>query len=121
KDSLGSRSPGACAAGVSDASGRALLEVPPRRWSAEMLPALEVPEAWLPACAESPVASAAVSAAAAEATGLAAGTPVVGGGGDQAAQAGGRGVGREGVVSAAPGASRGLLPASARHRPAAAR
>ncbi len=70
---------------VSDASGTSLFDVGQRRWSDEMLAALEIPRSWLPQVTESPVASARISAAAAAATGLIAGTPVIGGGGDQAA------------------------------------
>src|SRR5439155_12292531 len=58
---------------VSDASGTAMFNVRERRWATDLLEAIEVPLAWLPECHESPVASARVSAAAAAATGLAAG------------------------------------------------
>ena len=68
---------------VSDASGTSLFDVGQRRWSDEMLAALDIPRGWLPEVTESPVASARISAEAAAATGLVAGTPVVGGGGDQ--------------------------------------
>ncbi|MCP4534138.1 MAG: xylulokinase, partial [Delftia sp.] len=72
---------------VSDASGTSLFDVGQREWSEEMLAALEIPRQWLPEVTESPVVSAHVSASAAGLTGLLEGTPVVGGGGDQAAQA----------------------------------
>jgi len=90
---------------VSDASGSALFDVGRRRWSDEMLEALDVPRRWLPEVTESPVVSAHVSAEAAGATGLPEGTPVVGGGGDQAAQAVGTGVVSEGIVSVTLGTS----------------
>jgi len=90
---------------VSDASGTSMFDVGQRRWSDEMLQALEVPKEWLPEVTESPVASARVSADAARETGLLEGTPVVGGGGDQAAQAVGTGIIREGVVSVTIGTS----------------
>jgi xylulokinase len=59
----------------------------------------------LPEVTESPVVSAKISPAAARATGLRAGTPVVGGGGDQAAQAVGTGIVHEGIVSVTLGTS----------------
>ena len=90
---------------VSDASGTSLFDVGKRQWSDEMLRALEVPRTWLPEVTESPVASAEINAEAARATGLVEGTPVVGGGGDQAAQAVGTGVVREGITSVTIGTS----------------
>ncbi|MBU0618551.1 MAG: xylulokinase [Planctomycetes bacterium] len=90
---------------VSDASGTSLFDVGRRQWSDDMLAALEIPRAWLPEVTESPVASAKVSARAASQVGLAVGTPVVGGGGDQAAQAVGCGIISEGLVSATLGTS----------------
>lgn len=90
---------------VSDASGTSLFDVGGRRWSDEMLAALDIPRAWLPEVTESPVASARVNAAAAAVTGLRPGTPVIGGGGDQAAQAVGTGIVQEGVISATVGTS----------------
>ena len=90
---------------VSDASGTSLFDVGQRAWSAEMLKAVGVPRAWLPEVTESPVASARVSAAAARETGLAEGTPVAAGAGDQAAQAVGTGIVEEGVASVTIGTS----------------
>ena len=90
---------------VSDASGTALFDVGQRVWSDEMLRALDVPRAWLPEVTESPIASAKISADAARATGLIEGTPVVAGGGDQAAGAVGTGSVRSGIVSATLGTS----------------
>ncbi len=101
---------------VSDASGTSLFDVGRRRWSDEMLAAVGVPRAWLPEITESPVASAKVSAAAAAVTGLAAGTPVVGGGGDQAAQAVGTGIVSEGAVSVTLGTSGVVFAASDEYR-----
>lgn len=90
---------------VSDASGTSFFHVRERRWATEMLDALEVPRDWMPEVHESPVASAKISREAAEATGLAAGTPVVGGGGDQAASAVGNGIVEAGIVSSTVGTS----------------
>jgi xylulokinase len=90
---------------VSDASGTSLFDVVNRRWSFEMMDALGLDRAILPSVAESSDVSGRVSAAAAQATGLAAGTPVVGGGGDQAASAVGNGIVEPGIVSCTLGTS----------------
>ncbi|MBI4790500.1 MAG: xylulokinase [Chloroflexi bacterium] len=90
---------------VSDSSGTSLFDVGQRAWSEEMLRALDIPRAWMPEVTESPVVSAKISADAARATGLIEGTPVVGGGGDQAAGAIGTGIVRSGIVSATLGTS----------------
>src|SRR3972149_3189479 len=90
---------------VSDASGMSLLDVANRRWSKEMLQALDIPEPWLPICTESDQVSGRISASAAQATGLKAGTSVVGGGGDQAAQAVGSGIVKAGIISVTSGTS----------------
>jgi xylulokinase len=90
---------------VSDASGMSLLDVANRRWSDEMLTALDIPRQWLPVCTESDVVSGRISASAAKTSGLKEGTPVVGGGGDQAAQAVGSGIVRAGVISVTSGTS----------------
>jgi xylulokinase len=96
---------GAYATEVSDASGMSLLDVEKRAWSKEMLSALAIPEAWLPTCTESDQVSGRISESAAKATGLKVGTPVVGGGGDQAAQAVGSGIVTSGVISVTSGTS----------------
>lgn len=90
---------------VSEASGTSLLDVANRRWSSEVLAALEIPESWLPRLAEGPEITGQVSAEAAELTGLKAGTPVVGGGGDQPAGAVGVGAVKPGIVSLVVGTS----------------
>lgn len=86
---------------VSDASGTGLFDVPRRTWSEEMLSALDLPRAWFPDATESAVASATTNGSG----GLAAGIPVVGGGGDQAAGAVGTGAVAPGVVSVSLGTS----------------
>lgn len=105
KDYMRYRLTGAYATEVSDASGMLLLDVRRRRWSDEMLAALDIPRAWLAEVYESPVVSAKISTAAAEATGLIEGTPVVGGAGDQEAQGVGGGIVRDGLVSVTLGTS----------------
>jgi xylulokinase len=96
---------GEFASEVSDASGTAVFDVVRRRWSFEMMDGLALDRGILPACYESFEVSGAISAPAAELTGLKAGTPVVGGGGDQAASAVGNGIVRPGVVSCTLGTS----------------
>lgn len=90
---------------MSDASGTSMLNVGERKWSEEILAAMGWPKAWLPELTESTVASAKVSPDASELTGLAVDTPVIAGGGDQAAQAVGCGIVHEGMVSATLGTS----------------
>ena len=105
KDFTRFRLTGTRATEVSDASGTSLLDVVRRTWSQEILDALDIPAAWLPSCAESPVLTAAVSAEGEAATGLRIGTPVAGGGGDQAAGAVGTGIVQPGKVSITIGTS----------------
>ena len=87
------------------ASGTVLFDLKARDWSPEILEALEIPAAWLPKTYEGPEVTSAISEAAAELTGLKAGTPVVGGGGDQAAGAVGVGAVEPGIVSLVLGTS----------------
>jgi xylulokinase len=105
KDYIRYRLTGEFATEVSGASGTSLFDVGQRKWSQEMLDALEMPADWLPECFESPVVSGQISPATARATGLRAGTPVAGGGGDQAAQAVGSGIVETGLVSVTVGTS----------------
>jgi xylulokinase len=90
---------------VSDASGTALFNVRKRDWAYEMLDALNLPLEWFPRVYESPEVTGRISEWAAGQTGLAAGTPVVGGGGDQAAGAVGNGIVESGIVSSSLGTS----------------
>jgi xylulokinase len=105
KDYIRLRLTGEFATEVSDASGTALFNVRKREWSSEMLDAIGVPTDWMPTCYESPEVSGRISEAGAAATGLIAGTPVVGGGGDQAAGAVGSGIVEAGIVSSTVGTS----------------
>jgi xylulokinase len=80
---------------VADASGTLLFDVAGRRWSEDVLEALELPAAWLPPAHESP-----------SVTGeTAGGIPVAAGAGDQAAGAVGVGVTAPGPVSVVLGTS----------------
>lgn len=90
---------------VSDASGTLLLDVANRRWSDELLSILHIDKSLLPRMHESHEITGKLHKQAAEALGLAEGTPVVGGGGDQAAGAVGNGIVKPGIVSATLGTS----------------
>jgi xylulokinase len=88
-----------------DGAGTILMDLAGRRWSPEVLAALEIPPEWLPPLFEGPEITGRITPQAAAATGLIAGTPVVAGGGDQAAQAVGVGAVSEGVVALTLGTS----------------
>ncbi len=105
KDYVRFRLTGERAIDVADASGTLMLDVARRQWSAEVLQAVEIDRAILPNLYESPEVCGKISAKGAEETGLAAGTPVVAGAGDQAAGAVGMGIVAPGVVSATIGTS----------------
>jgi len=96
---------GEFASEVSDASGTAMFDVIRRRWSFEVMDGLGLDRDILPACYESAEISSVISTQAAALTGLKAGTPVAGGGGDQAASAVGNGIVEPGVVSCTLGTS----------------
>ena len=105
KDYVRFRMTGEFATEVSDAAGTLLLDVPKRAWSSDILSALQIDASLLPSVHESPEVSATLSKEGAAALGLAPGTPVVGGGGDQAAGAVGNGIVTTGVISATMGTS----------------
>ena len=90
---------------VADASGTLMLDVARRQWSQEMLQAVGIDSSVLPKLYESHEVCGMVSALGSEATGLATGTPVVAGAGDQAAGAVGMGIVTAGAVSATIGTS----------------
>jgi xylulokinase len=105
KDYVRFRLTGEFATEVSDASGTSLFDVVHREWSGRMIEALALDGAILPKCYESAEVSGTISQSAAGLTGLSAGTPVVGGGGDQAASAVGNGIVEPGLVSCTLGTS----------------
>ena len=105
KDYIRFKLSGTYATEVSDAAGTLFLDVANRRWSKELLALLDLDPTLLPECFESFEVSSVVGAGGAEATGLKAGTRIVGGGGDQPAGAVGNGIVRAGVVSATMGTS----------------
>lgn len=90
---------------VSDASGTNLLDVPCRCWSDEVLEKLEIDKALLPKMHESCEITGTISEQAAKRTGLAVGTPVAGGAGDNAAAAVGTGVVEQGKAFTTIGTS----------------
>jgi xylulokinase len=90
---------------VADASGTLMFDVRKRRWSSEMLEAVGIDPAILPRSVESVEAAGVVSDAAANATGLKAGTPVFAGAGDNAAGAIGAGLVSPGTLGATIGTS----------------
>ena len=87
---------GELATEVSDASGMQLLDIPHRCWSDEVLDKLEIDRSLLGKVYESPEVTGKITRRTAELTGLAEGTIVVGGAGDNAAAAVGTGVVRDG-------------------------
>jgi xylulokinase len=80
---------------AADASGTLFFDVARRRWSQEMLEALDLDPSWLPRALESPEVSGETAT----------GVPVAAGAGDQAAAALGVGVDRPGPVSVVLGTS----------------
>jgi xylulokinase len=105
KDYVRFKLTGARATDVADASGTLLFDVVRRRWSAEMLEASDLRAEILPEVFESPEITGRVTKDGARASGLRDGTPVVAGGGDQAAGAVGMGIVAPGNVSATIGTS----------------
>jgi xylulokinase len=105
KDHVRFRLSGDRATDRADAAGTLLLDLAARDWSPEMLGALEIDPSWLPKTSEGPEVTGVVSEEAGAATGLRPGTPIVAGGGDQAAAAVGVGAVERGVVSLSLGTS----------------
>lgn len=90
---------------VSDASGMQLLDVPNRCWSDEVLTKLGIDKSLLAKVYESPEITGKLTSKAASMTGLAEGTPVVGGAGDNAAAAVGTGTVTDGKAFTTLGTS----------------
>jgi xylulokinase len=105
KDLVRLRLTGEHALDKADGAGTILFDLAARDWSPEILDALRIPRSWLPPTFEGPAITGAITAAAAAATGLRAGTAVVAGGGDQAANAVGVGVIDPGAVALSLGTS----------------
>ena len=105
KDYVRLRLTGDKATDVSDASGTLLFDVQNRKWSDEMLAAVEISENLLPRVYESTEFTGTISASCAAETNLIEGTKVVAGAGDNAAGAIGMGIAQVGAVSATIGTS----------------
>jgi xylulokinase len=88
-----------------DGSGTVLFDLKARDWSPEILQILNIDPEWLPPTFEGPQITGTLSAEAADALGLAAGIPIMAGGGDQAAQAVGVGAVEPGIVALTLGTS----------------
>jgi xylulokinase len=105
KDYVRLRLTGVPAMDKADGSGTLLFDLAARNWSKEVLGKLEIPPAWLPPTFEGPEVTGKITEEAASETGLAVGTPVTAGGGDQAAGAVGAGAVKPGVVALTLGTS----------------
>ncbi|MHB1120277.1 MAG: xylulokinase [Bellilinea sp.] len=105
KDYIRYRLTGEFAMDKADGSGTVLFDLQKRGWSEEILSALNIPGEWMPPTFEGPEFTGAVSTSAAAETGLAAGTHVAAGGGDQAAQAVGVGAVEPGIIGLTVGTS----------------
>jgi xylulokinase len=105
KDYVRLKLTGERATDASDAAGTLLLDVRSRDWSGEILDALEIPRAWMPAVYEGPEVTGTLLDGVADDLGLPRGLPVAAGGGDNAAAAVGVGVVREGALSSSIGTS----------------
>jgi xylulokinase len=105
KDYVGFKLTGEYAMDKAGGAGTQLFDVRQRDWSSELLSALDINPDWLPPTFEGTAITGVLSAEAAAATGLKAGIPVVGGGGDQAANAVGTGAVVDGVVALSLGTS----------------
>lgn len=105
KDYVRFKLTGEYATDKADASGTILFDLRERDWSDALVSALGIDRAWLPPTYEGIAMTGTVSAEAAAACGLAAGIPVMAGGGDQAANAVGTGAVDAGVVALSLGTS----------------
>jgi xylulokinase len=82
-----------------------LFDLAKRNWSREILEVLNISPEWLPETFEGPQVTGEVADEAASATGLRAGIPIIGGGGDQSAQAVGVGAIQPGILAVTLGTS----------------
>jgi len=105
KDYLRYRLTGEYAIDKADGAGTLLFDLAARDWSAELLAALGIDPAWMPRTWEGPAVTGTLTGTAAARTGLRVGTPVVAGGGDQAANAVGVGVVEPGTMALSLGTS----------------
>ncbi|MDQ2673559.1 MAG: xylulokinase [Chloroflexota bacterium] len=114
KDFVRLRLTGVHAIDKADGAGTLLFDLATRDWSDEVLTSLDLDPGLCPPSFEGPEVTGVLTAAAASATGLPEGTPVVAGGGDQAANAVGVGAISPGVVALSLGTSGVLFAATDR-------
>lgn len=113
KDYIRYRLTGQLATEVSDASGTGLYDVKNRRWADALIERVDLKRSLFPPCVESTEQTGAVSEAAAAETGIPAGTPVYGGGGDAVISTTGMGLavpGRVGITLGTSGVVASGLP-----------
>jgi len=96
KDYVRFRLTGELAMEVSDAAGMLMMNIRGRKWSLPVLQGLQISPEILPPIIQSAEVAGTITAEVAELTGLAEGTPVVGGGADNACGAVGSGVVKQG-------------------------
>ncbi len=116
KDYIRLRMTGEYVGEVADMSGTLMLNPRTRNWSKPIIDTFQIDRDILPPVVESRAATGKVTAAAAKALGLAAGTLVVGGGGDQQVGAVGNGIVQAGLVSATMGTSGVVFVHSSKYR-----
>src|SRR6266700_4100980 len=109
KDYIRYRLTGVMAMEISDAAGTCLLDVKQGTWSREVLEAIEFDPALLPPVVAADAVCGAITDEVEQLTGLLAGTPVAGGGADNACGAVGNGVVRPGLALVSIGTSGVLL------------
>jgi len=105
KDYVRYKLTGEFATDKADGAGTVLVDLKKRDWSGDILSALDIPRSWMPPLFEGPEITGQITPAAARATGLNPGMPVMAGGGDQSAQAVGVGAVEPGIVSLTVGTS----------------
>lgn len=105
KDYIRYRLTGAYGMDKADGSGTLLFNVTARDWSLHVASALDISPDWLPPTYEGTDVTGEVTQQAADETGLRAGTPVIAGGGDQAAGGVGMGAVEPGIVAVTLGTS----------------
>ncbi len=105
KDYIRFRLTGKLAMEISDAAGTCLLDVKRGAWAQSVLEAIELDPALWPPIVASDAVCGTITAEVAELTGLVAGTPVAGGGADNACGAVGSGVVRPGLALVSIGTS----------------
>jgi len=105
KDYVRLKLTGELASDKAGAAGTLLFDVARRNWSQEVLEALNIKPSFMPRTFEGTQPTGHLTPEASKATGLPAGIPVVGGGGDQAAQAVGVGAVKEGIIALTLGTS----------------